>query len=83
MAMTTPAVRYGQRRLTKKLFRAVPILGAAVALATFAVVARRKGLIRGSVDTALDFTPLVGTVKNTLEILRGRDFFPDRAPRPR
>ena len=83
MGITTPAVRYGQRRLTKKLIRAVPLLGAAVAIATVAVAARRKGVIRGSLDTALDFTPVVGIVKNTLEILRGRDFFPDRPARPR
>jgi hypothetical protein len=79
MSMTTKAVRYGQRRMTRKLIRAVPFLGAAVALATFAASARRKGLVRGTVDTALDFTPFIGTVKNGIEIVRGRDLFPDRA----
>ena len=83
MAITTPALRYGQRRMTKKLVRAMPLLGAAVALATIAMAVRRKGVVRGSVDTALDFTPFVGFVKNTLEVLRGRDFFPDRPPRSR
>jgi hypothetical protein len=82
MSITTPAVRYGQRRLMKKLFRAAPFLGAAVAIVTVAVAARRKGLVRGAVDTALDFTPVVGAVKNVLELLGGRDFFPDR-PRVR
>ena len=81
--IATPAVRYGQRRITKKLLRAAPLLGAAIAIATFALAARRKGVVRGSVDTALDFTPFVGFVKNTLEVLRGRDFFPDRPPRSR
>jgi hypothetical protein len=61
----------------------MPILGAAIALATFAAAARRKGVVRGTVDTALDFTPFVGLVKNTVEVLRGRDFFPDRPPRTR
>jgi hypothetical protein len=83
MGITTPAVRYGQRRLMKKLFRAAPFLGAAVAIATVAEAARRKGLVRGTVDTALDFTPFVGAVKNALELFRGRDFFPDRARRSR
>jgi hypothetical protein len=78
MGISTQAIAYGQRRVTKKLIRSVPFLGAMVAVATLAAVARRKGLVRGSVDTALDFTPLVGAVKNGLEILRGRDFFPDR-----
>ena len=83
MRITAPAVRYGQRRLTKKLLRSAPVLGAAIAIATLAVAARRKGVVRGTVDTALDFTPLVGAVKNALEILRGRDFFPDRRRSPR
>ena len=75
-------MRYGQRRVTRKLIRSVPFLGAVVAVATVAAVARRKGLARGAVDTALDFTPFVGFVKNALEILRGRDFIPDRSAAP-
>jgi len=78
MGISKQALGYGQRRVTRKLIRSVPFLGALVAVGTLAAVARRKGLIRGSVDTALDFTPLVGAVKNGLEILRGRDFIPDR-----
>jgi hypothetical protein len=78
MAMSSRAVRYGQRRITRKLIRSVPFLGAVVAVATVAAVARRKGLARGVADAALDFTPVVGAIKNALEVLRGRDFFPDR-----
>jgi hypothetical protein len=81
MAMTTHVLRYGQRRATRKLFRAMPILGAVAAIATAAAVARRKGLLKGTLDTALDFTPVVGFIKNAVEIVRGRDLIPDR-PRP-
>ena len=79
MSVTRHAIRYGQRRLTKKLVRAVPWVGGLVAIATIGVAMRRKGMLRGSLDTALDFTPVVGTMKNLAEIVRGRDFFPDRA----
>ena len=34
-----------------------------------------------ALDTALDFTPVVGTVKNMAEVGRGRDFISDK-PRP-
>jgi hypothetical protein len=82
MAIPTRAMRYGQRRITRKLIRSVPFLGAVVAVATVAAVARRKGLARGVLDAALDFTPFVGFVKNALEVARGQDFIPDRsAPR--
>ena len=82
MALATRTMRYGQRRITRKLIRSVPFLGAMIAIVTVAAVARRKGLVRGVVDSALDFTPFVGSVKNALEVLRGRDFFPDRAAAP-
>ena len=39
---------------------------------------RRKGAVRGTVDTALDFTPVVGGIKNVAEVMRGRDFLGDR-----
>ena len=78
MALATRTMRYGQRRITRKLIRSFPLLGAVVAVATVVAVARRKGLARGVVDAALDFTPIVGFVKNALEVARGRDFIPDR-----
>ena len=81
MSMTGQAVQYAQRRITRKLFRAVPFLGAVVALATLGSAIRRKGLMGGAVDTALDFIPGVSGVKNAAEILRGRDLIADRAVR--
>ena len=45
-----------------------------------AATVRRKGVISGTLDTGLNAMPLVGALKNGIEILRGRDFFPDRYP---
>ena len=78
MAVSTQVAQYAQRRMTKRMIRAVPFLGALVALVTLGVAIRRKGVLRGSVDTALDFTPVVGTVKNAAEIVRGRDLLRDK-----
>ncbi len=44
---------------------------------------RRKGIVRGALDTALDFIPLVGGAKNAIEIARGRDLLADRIRRGR
>jgi hypothetical protein len=41
---------------------------------------RRKGVVSGTLDTGLNAMPFVGVLKNAVEILRGRDFFPDRYP---
>jgi hypothetical protein len=79
MGVGKQIVQYGQRRIARKMLRAMPWLGGAVALMTLGAAMRRKGLIRGTVDTALDFIPGVGGVKNIAEIVRGRDLIPDKA----
>jgi hypothetical protein len=56
----------------------MPILGAAIAAATLVGAVRRKGMLRGTLDTVLDFIPFVGGAKNTVEIVRGRDLLADR-----
>ncbi len=58
----------------------MPWIGAAVALATLAATVRRKGWIGGATDTALNAVPFVGALKNTVEVVRGRDFIRDRRP---
>jgi hypothetical protein len=78
MAISQKVIRYAQRRIMRKMIRAVPYLGGVVAVATIGSAMRRKGAVRGLVDTALDMTPFVGAAKNGMEVIRGRDFFPDR-----
>lgn len=73
--------QFAGRRVTRKLTRAMPWVGALVALVTVGGAIRRKGFFGGALDTALDFTPVVGTIKNMAEVGRGRDFIRDK-PRP-
>jgi hypothetical protein len=56
----------------------MPIIGAAIAVATVVGTMRRKGFFGGAFDTGLNAIPGVGAAKNAIEIARGRDFFPDR-----
>lgn len=78
MSVSKQAIQYARRRAARKLLRAVPFLGAVVALATLGAAIRRKGLVGGSVDTALDFIPVVGGIKNTAELVRGRDLIREK-----
>jgi hypothetical protein len=78
MGIRRQAWQYGQRRLARKMLRAIPWLGGIVALVTVGQAIRRKGMLGGTVDTALDFIPYVGGVKNAAEAVRGGDFIPDR-----
>jgi hypothetical protein len=78
MSIKHQIVQYGQRRMTRKLLRAMPWVGGVVALATLGAAIRRKGALRGTLDTILDFIPFVSGVKNATEIVRGRDLLRDR-----
>ncbi len=81
--MTTASdrlVRWGGARLSRRLSRSLPVIGAVVAIATVVGTMRRKGVISGVFDTAFNAIPFVGAAKNAVEIARGRDFFPDRRP---
>jgi len=72
--------RYAAQRLTRRLVRSAPWLGAIVALAGLGSAIRSKGVLGGTVDTALDCIPVVGAVKNLAEAARGRDFIRRRMP---
>ena len=81
MTMRNRLTRWGSARLSRRVSRSIPILGAAIAAATVVATMRRKGLIGGAFDTGLNAIPGIGAAKNAIELARGRDFFPDRAPR--
>jgi hypothetical protein len=83
MNLRRKAVQYGQRRIMRKLLRSVPFLGGLVAVATVARAVRHKGVVGGTLDTALDVIPFVSGAKNVMEIARGRDFIGDRPGRRR
>ena len=78
MTIQQQMLRYGQRRMTRRLGRAIPWIGTAFAVAALASTVRRKGVMRGTADTALNAVPFVGAVKIFAEMFRGREFFADR-----
>jgi hypothetical protein len=57
----------------------MPWIGGVVAVAAVGTAIRRKGLFGGTLDTALDATPVIGAVKNAFESIRGRDFIKDKS----
>ena len=78
MTMTNRLTRWGGARLSRRVSRSIPILGAAIAAATIVATMRRKGVISGALDTGLNALPGIGAAKNVIELARGKDFFPDR-----
>jgi uncharacterized membrane protein len=78
MALAEHVARWAGARASEKMSRSLPWIGTAIALLTIAAAVRRKGLIRGAVDTGLNAVPVLGAVKNVAEVIRGRDFIADR-----
>ena len=80
-ARIKPVLLHGGAHLGRRMARSVPYLGAVVVLFTIGAVVRRKGLVGGLLDAGLDAVPFLGAAKNVAEVVRGRDFVPDLAPR--
>jgi hypothetical protein len=78
MGLTQQLGRYASRRATRRLIRTLPWVGGAIVLFTVGKAIRKKGALGGTLHTALDFIPFVGGIKNVAELVRGRDFFPDK-----
>jgi hypothetical protein len=81
MGISDNVLRWGGARISRRLARSVPVFGALIALGTLGYAVRRKGVARGAADTALNAIPYVGALKNAAEVVRGRDFLRDKAPR--
>ena len=73
-------VKRGAWEVTKKLLKAIPIIGPVFVVGFAGYDIKKKGLVPGAVHVGLDVTPVVGTAKNVLEIFTG-DLIPDKAPR--
>jgi len=78
MTIAHRVATWGGARLSRRVSRSLPWIGAGIALLTVASTMRRKGVISGALDTGLNAMPFVGAAKNAIEVVRGRDFFPDR-----
>jgi hypothetical protein len=72
--------RRAGRKMLRRATKGIPFVGTAVALGFLAHTVRRKGMVNGVLDTALDAVPFLGTLKFGAELLTG-EWFPDRSER--
>lgn len=78
MSISRTLTRYGATKLSRRLSRSIPVIGAVVAIAALGAAVRRKGVARGTLDTALNAIPFVGALKTVVEVVRGRDLLDDK-----
>jgi len=70
-------MKRGAWGIAKKLLKAIPIIGPVFTVGFAGRDIQKKGLGPGAAHVALDITPVVGTVKNVLELFTG-DIIPDK-----
>jgi hypothetical protein len=76
-AVAGKVARAGGMRLARRLVKPIPIIGTAVVLGFAGNEIRKKGWRNGLIHVGLDLTPVVGTVKDLIEIFTG-DLIPDK-----
>lgn len=73
-------VHAGGWQVAKRVARMVPFGGTVVAIGLVGHDVKKKGLVRGVVNSGIDAIPFVGLAKNAVELLTG-DFIPDKDER--
>ncbi len=68
--------------LAKRLIKPIPVVGSVLTIGLVGLDIRKKGLIKGSINSGLDAVPFVGTVKGVVEIFTG-DLISDKKPHRR
>lgn len=72
------AVRAGGWQLFKRGAKMLPFGGTIIVAALVGTDIRRKGLVKGVINSGLDATPIVGLLKNGVEIFTG-DLIADKS----
>lgn len=70
-------VHAGGWQVAKRVAKTIPFGGTAVAVVLVGSDIRKKGVVRGLVNSGIDAIPFVGLAKNAVELVRG-DFLADK-----
>ena len=70
-------VHAGGWKIAKRVAKSIPYVGTAVAIGLVGYDIKRKGVIKGVLNSGLDAIPFVGLGKNVVEFFTG-DFLPDK-----
>jgi hypothetical protein len=63
--------------VARRVAKSIPYVGTAFAIGLVGYDIKKKGVVKGVLNSGLDAIPLVGLAKNTVEFFTG-DIFPDK-----
>lgn len=70
-SLTKKFVHAGGWKLARRVARTIPGVSTAIAIGFVGYDIKKKGLVKGLVNSGLDAVPFVGTGKNIIEIFTG------------
>ena len=70
-SLTRRMARAAGWRAAKRLLKATPVVGSALAIGLAGYEIKKKGLVGGAIHTGLDAVPFVGTAKGVIELFTG------------
>ena len=70
-------IHAGGWQVAKRVAKTIPFGGTAVAIALVGSDIKKKGVVKGLLNSGIDAIPFVGLAKNAVELVRG-DFLPDK-----
>lgn len=70
-------IHAGGWQVAKRVAKTIPLGGTVVAIALVGTDIKKKGLVKGVINSGIDAIPVVGLAKNAVELVRG-DFIPDK-----
>ncbi len=73
-------IHAGGWQIAKRVAKSIPGAGTAIAIGLVGFDIKKKGVVRGVINSGLDAIPVVGLVKNTVEFFAG-DFLADKKPK--
>ena len=73
-------VHAGGWQVAKRVAKTIPFGGTAIAIALVGNDIKKKGVVRGLVNSGIDAIPFVGLAKNAVELVAG-DFLADKKPK--
>lgn len=71
------AAEAGGWMVAKRVAKSIPYVGTAMAIGFVGYDIKRKGFVKGVLNSGIDAIPFVGLGKNVIEYFTG-DFFPDK-----
>jgi hypothetical protein len=78
--LTRKIVHAGGWQVAKRVAKSIPGVGTALAVGLVGLDIKRKGVVKGVINSGLDAIPFVGFAKNAVELFTG-DFLPDKEPK--